>query len=316
MHGVSGLELPARVSPGKTVDISIDLTAPESEGSFRGNWLLRNSSGSVFGLGTDAATPFYVDIQVISPVTTMLDFATSYCSAVWRSGAGVLGCPGDTRSKNGYVTRVENPQLENGHFYSGQGLLVEPEKVTDGTLQGYYPAYTVQSGDHFRALINCAYLATGCYATFRLDYQIGDGPVKTIWQFIEAYEGQYYPVDIDLAPLAGNTVKFILTVLATGSADADKVIWVAPRIERPSHLVTPTATTTLTATLTRTATLTATHTVTPFHTTTLTATVTTTVTSTPVSTHTPTSTASATETPTVGAFLATMTPTETAPATP
>jgi hypothetical protein len=153
-----------------------------------------------------------------------------------------------------------------------------PENINNGYLQGYYPPFEVKNGDRFRATINCEYLANGCNAIFRLDYQINDGPVKTIWQYLEAYEGQYYTVDTDLSPLAGNSVKFILTVLSNGSATNDKLIWAGPRIERLSNLVTPSSTPTRQPTKTPTKTPTSTPT------STLTSTLTSIPTSTPTAT--------------------------------
>jgi len=46
------------------------------------------------------------------------------------------------------------------------------------------------------------YGATACYVTFRLDYQIGNGPVINYWAFREKYEGQYFSANVDLSPLA------------------------------------------------------------------------------------------------------------------
>jgi hypothetical protein len=281
MNGMATTRMPANVNPGQSVDVSVDLTAPSSEGSYRGYWLLRNNAGDVFGLGGAAADPFYVDIRVVGssaggPLTTIFDFATNYCNATWRSGAGLLGCPGDATNNNGYVIYVDNPQLENGQIYNGPGLLMAPENTNNGYLQGYYPPFSVKNGDRFRATINCEYLANGCNAIFRLDYQINDGPVKNIWQYLEAYEGQYYTVDADLSPLAGNSVKFILTVLSNGSATYDKLIWAGPRIERLSNLVPPSATPTNRPSSTPTSTLTSLPTSTP------TVTATATVTTTPV----------------------------------
>jgi hypothetical protein len=185
---------------------------------------------------------------------------------------------------------VSDPKLENGTQYNGLGILVAPERVSNGFMKGYYQPFAVKQGDRFRGIVNCEYLATGCNVIFRLDYQIGSGTVKTFWQFTEAYEGQYYTVDIDLSSLAGNDVKFILTVLANGPADADKTVWVAPRIDRPSNFITPSATPTKTATPTITATGLPTSTSTPSatFTPTPTATFTPTVTDTPTLTPTPT----------------------------
>jgi hypothetical protein len=253
MGGPTVVALPGNVNPGQTIDVSVNLTAPASEGPYRGYWLLRNASGSLFGLGAAANSAFYVDIRVVGGTTTVLDLAATYCTATWRSGAGDLGCPGND-NKKGYAIKIDNPQLENGQQYGGSGILTVPETVNNGYLQGYYPPFTVQRGDRFRAILNCQYLSNGCNVVFRLDYQIGNSQVQTIWQFTEAYEGQYYTVDTDLSPLAGNQVRFILTVLANGPADNDRPIWVAPRIDRPTNLVTPSATPTITATFTPTAT--------------------------------------------------------------
>ncbi len=230
------------VKPGQFVDISVNLTAPTDEGTYRGYWLLRNATGVLFGLGPSDREPFYVDIKVATGgMTTVYDFANSVCSATWNSGSGKLDCPASGSNK-GYATKGDNPQLEDGQIYKGAGLLTVPENINNGFIQGYYPAFAVGKGDRFRAIVNCSYLANGCNATFRLDYQINNDAVQTIWQYAEGYEGKYYTVDIDLSSLAGNQVKFILTILANGSPENDKMLWAGPRIDRPTNLVTPSPT--------------------------------------------------------------------------
>jgi hypothetical protein len=290
MSGPATSNLSTYVYPGQTVDISVKLSAPGGEGRHRGYWLIRNASGGIFGIGSSAKDAFWVDIKVVGAMTTVYDFAANACSVDWRSGAGDLNCPGNVNSKHGYVIKVNNPKLENGTQYNGMGILTVPEQVHNGYMEGEYPPFAVKQGDRFRSIINCEYLATGCNAVFRLDYQIGNGQVKTFWQFTEAYEGQYYTADLDLSSLAGNNVKFILKVVANGSPNADKPVWVAPRIDRPSNLVTPSVTPTKTATPTITATglPTNTSTPTPTVTPTPTPTFTSTVTFTPTVTNTPT----------------------------
>ncbi len=256
MNASTALGLPGNVKPGQVVDISIDLTAPDGKGPYRGYWLLRNSNGVLFGIGPQANSAFYVDIVVAGSMVGIYDFVANYCSADWRSAAGDLGCPGNTDGKKGYVVKVDKPQLENGSFDNRPGLLTVPQDENNGYLQGYYPEFKVKDGDRFRAIINCQYNASGCNVVFRLDYQIDNGSIKTLWQYNEAYEGQYYSVDYDLSALAGKKVVFILTVLANGSASADKALWVAPRIERLANLVSPTPTVTKTGVPTSTSTLT------------------------------------------------------------
>jgi len=64
MSNNTPVPMPSVVEPGATVDISLDLVAPLVDGTYRGNYLLRNPQGGVFGLGADGQTPFYVQIIV------------------------------------------------------------------------------------------------------------------------------------------------------------------------------------------------------------------------------------------------------------
>jgi hypothetical protein len=298
MGGPTSVRLPGNVNPGETVDLSVKLSAPSALGSYQGYWFLRNASGVLFGLGNSAQKPLYVDIKVSGSLTTIFDLVTEYCHADWRSAAGDLGCPGNVNGKKGYAIDITNPQLENGQTYTGRGLIMVPELVTNGYLQGYYyPTFHFQKGDRFRAIINCQYLANGCNAIFRLEYQSEKGaPIKTLWSFNELYDGLYYTADVDLSPLAGKQVILILTIASNGSATADKLLWAAPRIDRPSNLITPSSTPTRTPTRTVTPTITATFTLTATPTVTVTATATASPTAT--LTPTPTSTPTETETPT------------------
>lgn len=47
--GGSSVSLSSAVQPGNTADISVNLTAPNTAGTYRGNWRMANASGSYFG---------------------------------------------------------------------------------------------------------------------------------------------------------------------------------------------------------------------------------------------------------------------------
>ncbi len=235
MGAPSVVYLPYSVTPGATVDISVNMTAPTGLGHYRGNWKLRNASGGLFGVGGSGSYVFWVDIYVNSSYTsgTTYDFVSNYCLALWASGAGGLACPGTDGNASGFVLQSAAPQLETGSTASTPGLVVNPQQVTGGYIKGYYPAYTVHAGDHFQSIINCAYGASSCYVNFRLDYQIGGGSVQTFWTFNERYEGLYYPVNLDLSSLVGQSVNFILYVADVsghGTPSGDRAVWVGPRI--------------------------------------------------------------------------------------
>ncbi len=57
MSGPAVQALTGNVNPGQTVDISVALTAPSNNGSYTGNWGLRNASGIIFA-------HFFIQINV------------------------------------------------------------------------------------------------------------------------------------------------------------------------------------------------------------------------------------------------------------
>ncbi len=58
------------VAPGATVDISVDLTAPATPGTYQGNFKLRSPDNIVFGINADGQGPFWVKIVVPTPSPT------------------------------------------------------------------------------------------------------------------------------------------------------------------------------------------------------------------------------------------------------
>ena len=259
MGAASSAAFPQNVPVGQTVDISINMTAPTAAGSYRGYWMFKNANGALFGIGTLANKPWWVDIKVSGPTVTpggptktptptatgptpgpisgsAYDFAANACAASWFSGAGALPCPGTDGDAKGFVLKVTNPKLETGVTDTRPGLITFPQNIQNGYIQGFYPPFRVQSGDRFRSVINCEGGATLCYVAFRLDYQTGTGPITTLFgPFIEKRDTPnplFYTMDINLNALAGKDVKFILTVLSAGTATGDRALWVGPHIYR------------------------------------------------------------------------------------
>ncbi len=321
MGAAASAPFPQNVAVSQTVDISINMTAPSAAGSYRGYWMFKNASGALFGIGTQANKPWWVDIKVSGPTVTpggptvtpggptvtpsantAYDFAANACSATWFSGVGPLACPGTDGDAKGFVLQVSNPKLENGTTDTRPGLITFPQNIQNGYIQGFYPAFKVQSGDRFRSIINCESGATNCYVAFRIDYQTGSDPIKTFWgPFLERHEGKFYSVDVDLSSLAGKDIKFILTVLAAGVATGDRALWVGPIIYRPGGVPATTTVAPATGTATATNTGAPAATDTPTATETATATATATNTGAPAATETPTATETATATATTGA---------------
>jgi len=54
-------------TPGQNVDVSVDLTAPATEGTYRGNWQLRDPSNVIFSIENSSSGFFWVEIEVEEP---------------------------------------------------------------------------------------------------------------------------------------------------------------------------------------------------------------------------------------------------------
>ena len=247
MSAPTSVNLPWNVAFNQTVDISVNMVAPTTAGKYRGFWILANASGQFFGIGAGASNPVWVEINVAgeAPVNTGYDFTANVCSAEWRSTVGVLPCPGTDGNANGFVIRVDAPKQEDGTTGTS-GLLTVPQNRFNGYIQGFYPTFTVQPGDKFQATVGCAF-GVACNLTYRLDYMTPSGYIGTFWTWREQNEGRVYNANLDLGPLAGRSVRFILTILATGTATNDRALWGFPRIVRTGGGSTPTPTPTSTA---------------------------------------------------------------------
>jgi len=239
METPATVPLTGSVPPGGTVDISVSLKAPDTSGTYRGDYKLRNASNVVFGLG-DQNKSFWVQIKVAAATGLLYDFLVKASAADWTSGTGNnagadLAFDGADDNPDGAAKIKDGVKLENGAT-SGKILLTFPKHDNNGFITGFYPAYTVQSGDHFRARLGFMIPGGGantCGAgkvVFQVSYEVG-GDVHLLKEWEKACNGSLLPVDIDLSGLKGTSVQFALTVKADGSSQDDWAIWNSPRIE-------------------------------------------------------------------------------------
>jgi photosystem II stability/assembly factor-like uncharacterized protein len=240
MGAPTSVNMPWTIYPGQTVDVTVNMVAPNSVGTYRGYWILTNANGQFFGIGSDASKPFWLEIKVAgdAPYEGGYNFWQNACSAQWKSGAGALPCPGVEGDPKGFIVASGFSHLEDGAKGPLPTLLMSPENKYNGYIQGTYPALTVQQGDHFVTVVGCEY-GFSCYVTFRLDYMTPNGGIFNFWTWREQNDKKNYMADIDLTPLAGRSVRFILTILATGSATGDRVRWGAPILVRTGGSQTP-----------------------------------------------------------------------------
>lgn len=235
MNGTSPVPI-GTVNPGQEVDLSVTFTAPATDGSYRSYWRVRNPSGILLPvLGGHQGKSFFVDIKV-GVFSAGYDFHTRASSATWISGAGNLTFGGPDSDADGFAMHKDGQKVEGGTSPS-KVLETHPQFVNDGVISGRYPAYKVVTGEHFTAQIGFLALPDGTCGTgdakFQLNYKEDGGSVTPLGSWIETCDGTLKSVDVDLTPLAGKNVEFILAILANGSSAQDWAVWIKPQITLP-----------------------------------------------------------------------------------
>ncbi|HSG43039.1 MAG TPA: NBR1-Ig-like domain-containing protein, partial [Anaerolineales bacterium] len=62
MGAPASVNLPGNVRPGETVDVSVNFKVPQTPGHYVGYWMLKSSSGVLFGYGDHANKPIFIDL--------------------------------------------------------------------------------------------------------------------------------------------------------------------------------------------------------------------------------------------------------------
>jgi len=297
MDALNSIALPSNVAPGQTIDISIDLIAPTAPGTYKGIWAFEDNTGQQFGLGSSTKGEVWVQVKVVlaptitptpllestqtseptseptvvipfkapSLETLAYDFVSEICSAQWLINNIQQPCPGSSGEAQNAISLVTSPTLEDGSMLINPAIMISPSN-TDGSIQGIYPEYLVQPGDHFHAIASCEVNSISCSTLFRVSYQDTSNTTVDLWAVGEFYDQKYTQIDIDISPLAGQKVKFILDVTPLNMDPGNHVFWASPGIYRePLPTATPTIIPTATATITPmpTATITPVPTATP-----------------------------------------------------
>jgi hypothetical protein len=229
----------ATVPPDSTVDISVTLKAPTTTGTYKGNWRLRNTGGTSFGVGEAANESIWVQIKSVTPTPTpsptsaytlSYDFIAKGPDATWRNATSQIPWGDQNNDSPGIATRVTNEKMEDGNTYPNL-LATYPQIITDGMILGLYPSYTIQTNDHLRTKIGLRYNCDSGSVKFQIRYIEGQSEV-TVGEWVENCDNSLTSLDINLSAMVGHTVQFELVVMANGVWKADIALWVAPRIER------------------------------------------------------------------------------------
>jgi cell division septation protein DedD len=265
LDAADSITLPSNVDPGQTIDISIDLIAPAARGTYKGNWSFEDNAGQKFGLGSSASGPIWVQVKVVlAPTNTptplleitqtseptlestlvipfkapametlTYDLVSEICSAQWLSNNVQQPCPGSSSEAQNAISLVTLPSLEDGSTLINPAIRISPGNP-NGPMQGIYPEYLVQPGDHFRAIASCEANSISCSALLRVSYQDASNAIVDLWAVGEFYDQKYTQIDIDLGTLAGQKVKFILDATPLNTDPGNHVLWASPGVYRES----------------------------------------------------------------------------------
>jgi len=234
------------IQPGETVDITIDLVAPQETGSYQGFWMLRNVKGEGFGVGSFSKA-FWVKINVVEGSGMMFDFNARADEAAWGRGSVPVnfndlggkilnfdqqGDPGDP-----YVALLNQQFLEGGRI-SGVLLATYPPLGKGKYIIGRYPDYKVNPGDLLFGRIGLTTNTNGNCGDGNVDYWISlmiDGDPETLVNLLEWNEicdNQMKSFEINLDPYKGEIVQLFFVVIAnTGSAE-NLAVWDSLSVHR------------------------------------------------------------------------------------
>lgn len=235
------------VKPGETVDISVELTAPDVPGTYQGFWLLRNAEEELFGGGNDSEQTFWVKIIVEIGTGVMFNFNAYADEATWGTGAtpvdfsgpgtdslifGPPATPGDP-----FADLRNNQKLENGRV-SEWILETYPPVGVGNYIIGKYPSYTVNAGDHLLGEVG---LITNpdesCGAgdvKFQVSYTLDDDldSLETLWEWADVCDGTVKKIEVNLSDFAGEEIQFYLVVITHTSTDENYAFWDSLAVQR------------------------------------------------------------------------------------
>jgi hypothetical protein len=176
LEAPTSVALTSNVAPGQTVDVTVDMVAPQSPGTYQSNWKLRNASNVLFGIGPGEGLPFYVRI-IVSPSTTTTPTGSPTITLTPTPGAHASGTailfPSDRLN-------LDNNQVNSG----GEDLLFEFNEgeeryylvPLDGAVAGVYGGFQPGQQDCQAANLGAAPIALQDLALgTHLCYQTNEG---------------------------------------------------------------------------------------------------------------------------------------------
>ena len=132
--------------PGQTADISIDLTAPNSTGTHRGNYVIKNPAGLIMSIGDDSRLWVVINVSVISAATSASTAAT--VSATMTAAPAVSSVTATSAGPTVAATTASGSSsaTANCSFTIDRTKLMQAiEAINDYRAENSRPAYVINA---------------------------------------------------------------------------------------------------------------------------------------------------------------------------
>ncbi|HEX2980108.1 MAG TPA: NBR1-Ig-like domain-containing protein [Anaerolineaceae bacterium] len=167
--------LSSTTAAGQTIDISVDMRAPEQPGTYQSNWKLSAVEGELFGIGPNGDAPFWVRIVVratpTAPVETLPTAAPT--PAVYMNGVTNLP-PGESLDLDAVqVAGADSADLAYSIDASGAHLLTPLNGAEIGSFSTLEPSIDqCQTGTLDTKPISLDNVPIGSYFCFQSDLSL------------------------------------------------------------------------------------------------------------------------------------------------
>jgi Ig-like domain from next to BRCA1 gene len=220
------------VLPEESVDIALEMVAPNVAGVAFGKWMLKHNE---YFFGDEGTKKKFNAAIVVDPGSggVVFDLHRSFCTALWRNSADtILICPSKTQNRIGFVMSISS-STEGASGEKKNLLLTFPQTIKDGTISGEYPYVPIPANARFRAEVGCLVNMLNCNVAFQVYTQVYGGPTVSRGVWFESYDSTTTQIDINLGDVAGQLVSIILQVRALNNPDQAAAFWFQPRIVAP-----------------------------------------------------------------------------------
>jgi hypothetical protein len=168
MGGPASIRLSGPARNSETVEVSVQLKAPQEAGSYRSQWQLRDAQGQPFGTKpyisimvspTLTPTPGFIPIVISTEPQYLLNFASQ---AIWTNGDGVGGLwldsypdASNAQAPLGFAALVPSDRiLASGKAVGSRAILAtHPQFVPNGEIKGSFLLKLPPRGAEFAATL-------------------------------------------------------------------------------------------------------------------------------------------------------------------